>query len=167
MVMARAVSPGGMIELEEHPFGKGNLTTDGVQYGAETANAGSAAYVAVPGVVTIYRPAGATIVELEVGLTLAVKQSSSVETALWKFQASDNNADWEDLIAEQIAASGTAVTAYADKTALGRFAPTGNFAGTTNPFYVRGVIKAGTGGVGTLSGKMKNSSYILTRCKLW
>ena len=83
MVMARAVSPGGMIELEEHPFGKGNLTTDGVQYGAETANAGSAAYVAVPGVVTIYRPAGATIVELEVGLTLSLKPSSPLLTPLF------------------------------------------------------------------------------------
>ncbi len=167
MVMARATNPLGLEELIEHPFGKGSLTTDGVQYGAETASAGSAAYVAVPDLATIYRPSSTRIAEVEFGLTMALKHSNSVETVLWKFQGSDNNTDWQDLCAEQTAASGAAISAYADKTVAGRFAPTGNFAGTANPFYVRGVVKAVAAATGTSSAKMKSSRYIRTDIKQW
>ena len=168
MVMNRAsASAPNLNELLEHPFGKGSLTTDGIQYAAETTGAGSAAYVATPDLATIYRPVGTRITEIEFGLTQAIKSSNSVETMLWKFQASDDNSAWQDLIDEQTAASGAAATGYLDKTALGRFTPTGNFAGTANPFYVRGVIKAPAAASGTLSAKMKNSGYILVKHKNW
>ncbi len=168
MVMNRAMASQPLVELVEHPFGKGSLTTNGVQYGAVTAGAGSAAYVAVPGAATIYRPAGTRIAEVEFGLTEAVLSSNSVETMMWKFQASDNNTDWEDLIAGQTAVSGAAVsTTYTDVTALGRFAPTGNFAGTANPFYVRGAVKAAAAATGTVSGKIKSSSYVVVKYKGW
>ena len=154
------IASAALPHLTEHPFGKGSLTTDGVQYAAETTSAGSAAYVAVPDLATVYRPVETRIKEVELGLTMALKSSNSVETVLWKMQASDDNISWEDLIAEQTAASGAAVSAYADKTIAGRFAPTGNFAGTANPFYVRGVVKMPAAATGTASAKMKNSGYV-------
>mgnify|MGYP001559378470 CR=1 FL=1 len=162
MVMARATNPMNLVELIEHPFGKGVLTTTGAQYGAETTGAASVTYTPLPDVATVYRPANAQIVEVEFGLTAAVK-CGSTDATLWKFQASDNNTDWADLIAAQTLA---AASTYGDVTCAGRFAASTNFALTANPFYVRGAI-ASAGSTNTAAGKMKNSSYVITKCKMW
>jgi hypothetical protein len=101
-----------------------------------------------------------TLEEVEFGLTMAIKSSGATKYVKWKFQASDNGTDWQDLIAEQTRAANA--SAYLDVTVSGRFAPTGNFLGAGASFQVRGVIKA-EDAVETAAGKAKNSSYILAR----
>jgi len=141
------------------PFGKGNLTTDGVQYSAEVGSIGDT-YTAIEAV-TINQPLGYTLEEIEFALTVAIKSSSTAEGVLWKMQASDNGTDWEDLITEQTRAASAA--AYADVSANGRFAPITNFLGTGSSFQVRAVVKSAVAAGETATGKMKNSSYILVK----
>ena len=150
-----------LIEHVEHPFGKGLLTTDGAQYGAETTIA-TTAFTEVPASMTVYRPPNTTIREIEFGLTGGVYNSTTAGTGRFKWQASDDNSSWEDLCAAQT----TAVTATTDFTLAGRFAPTGNFAGTANPFYLRMVAARSTGAVNVLA-KAKNSSYVKMVVSPW
>lgn len=140
-----------------HPFAKGSLTVDGVQYSAEVADIGDV-YTAIE-TITITKPVGYTLEEIEFGLTGAVKSSGAVEGVNWKWQASDAGAAWEDLIAEQTRAASAA--AYADVSCSGRFAPTGNFLGTGATFQVRMVVKSAVAVGETATGKTKNSSYIV------
>ena len=141
------------------PFGKGSLTTDGVQYSTEVGSIGDA-YTAIEAV-TINQPLGCTLGEVEFGLTVAIKSSSTVEGVNWKMQASDDGVAWQDLIAEQTRAADA--SAYADVSASGRFAPTGNFLGTGSTFQVRAVVKSAVAAGETVTGKMKNSSYVISK----
>src|SRR3990167_6120452 len=87
------------------PFGKGVLTTDGVQYSTAITTS-TDGYEEVE-LVTIKQP-NITIwelFELEFGLTMRIKSSGAAESVLWKFQGSDDNGNWEDLIAEQTRAA--------------------------------------------------------------
>lgn len=142
-----------------HPFAKGTLTLDGVQYSAEVAGIGND-YTAIETII-ITQPTGYTLEEIEFGLTMAVKSSGAVEGVNWKWQASDAGAAWQDLIAEQLRAASAA--AYLDVSCSGRFAPTGNFLGTGATFQVRAVVKSAVVDGETAAGKTKNSSYILCR----
>jgi len=161
MVISRGINP--LIELQkqiEHPFGKGTLTETGVQYStASTGLAGTATSIESA---TITLPTGAKVVEVEFGLTMAVLSSGTADGMKWNFQASDDNAAWQDLIAETTKA---ASTVYVDVTTSGRFAPTGNFTGS-NPFYVRGMARS-AGTTDTTSAKVKNSSYVTVLYKMW
>ncbi len=142
-----------------HPYGKGPLTVDGAQYSAEVASIDDT-YTEIEKV-TVVQPEGYTLEEIEFGLIGAVKSSSIAESVLWKWQASDNGTDWEDLCAEQTRAASAA--AYADVAVAGRFAPTGNFLGTGASFQVRMVAKSGAAAGETVTAKTKNSSYVLPR----
>jgi hypothetical protein len=148
-----------VLEVTHHPFGKGTLTTDGQQYSAEATTTDDD-YKTVEEV-TINQPAGYTLFEIELGLTLAIKSSGATESVPWKFQGSDNGSDYTDLIAEQTRAADA--SAYADVSCSGRFAPTGNFLGTGSTFKVKAMIKSGAAGGETATGKAKNSSYIICR----
>ena len=150
-----------LIEHVEHPFGKGLLTTDGAQYGAETTIA-TTAFTEVPASMTVYRPPNTTIREIEFGLTGGFYNSTTAGTLRYKWQASDDNASWEDLHT----AITSAVSVTTDLTVAGRFAPTGNFAGTANPFYLRMVAARSTGAVNVLA-KAKNSSYVKMVVSPW
>lgn len=150
-----------LIEHVEHPFGKGLLTTDGAQYGAETTIA-TTAFTEVPAAMAVYRPPNTKVREVEFGLTGGVYNSTTAGTGRFKWQASDDNAAWEDLNA----AVTTAVSVATDFTVAGRFAPTGNFAGTANPFYLRMVAAQSTGAVNVLA-KAKNSSYVKMVVSPW
>lgn len=147
------------LELEEHPFAKGSLTTDGVQYCTEVSNIGDS-YTEIEKI-TIRKPGGYTLVEIEFGLTGAVKSSSTAEGVNWKWQGSDDGNSWQDLIAEQTRAADA--SAYADVTCSGRFKPTGKFLGRGTTFQVRMVVKSAVAGGETASGKTKSSSYILAK----
>jgi len=140
-----------------HPFGKGSLTTDGVQYSAEVAGITHLVWGVIQ-TITITQPVGYTLEEIELGLTGAIKSSGATKHVKWKWQASDNGAAWQDLIAAQTRAADASV--YADRTAAGRFAPTGNFLGTGGTFQVQMVIQA-EDATETVAGKAKNSSYVL------
>jgi hypothetical protein len=148
-----------LIEKVEHPFAKGPLTADGVQYSAEQSGIGDT-YTAIE-TVTIQQPPRCTLEEIEFGLTGAVKSSGATEGVNWKWQASDDGSSWQDLIAEQTRAADA--SAYADVSCAGRFAPAGNFLGTGTSFQLRMVAKSAAAGGETASGKTKNSSYVICR----
>lgn len=149
----------GVLTKVRHPFGKGSLTTNGVQYSTAVSGIDNDAYDEIEAV-TIQQPSGMTLEEIEFGLTGRVDVSGvPTDNALWKWQASDGGSSWQDLIAEQTEATPAAAT---DVSCSGRFAPTGNFLGTGTSFQVRMVAKC-SGATDTVTGETKNSSYIICR----
>ena len=143
-----------VIEHIEHPFAKGNLTSDGVQWSAEKTTS-TDDYEEVE-LVTINPPALGAIVEFEFGLTGAVKSSGTLESVLFKWQARNGGGTWVDLHNE-VTYSADA-SAYKEYTYSGRFQPVANF--NTVPFDIRLMIKSGAAGGENAVGKAKNSSYI-------
>lgn len=142
-----------------HPFAKGSLTTTGAQYCTAVSSIDNDAYDGIDAQ-TIQQPSGYTLYEIEFGLTGRLDVSGTpTDNALWKWQASDDGVDWEDLIAEQTLTTPSAAT---DVSCSGRFAPTGNFLGTSSSFQVRFVAKC-SGATDTVTAETKNSSYILCR----
>lgn len=162
MVMERSTaSLVNLGEHIEHPFGKGNLTTDGAQYGAATTIS-STAFTEVPAQQIVRLAPNQKVVEVEFGLTGRILAANTATTSRYKWQASDAGSAWEDLIASQ----STAVTAATDFTVSGRFAPTGNFLATGALFYVRMVAAQSTGS-GNVTADVKNSSYVKVITKSW
>lgn len=143
-----------IIEHIEHPFAKGSLTPDGVQWSAEKTTA-TDSYETVEEA-TVNPPALGAIVEFEFGLTCAVKSSGTSESVLFKWQARNSGGSWVDLHTE-VTRSPNA-SAYQEYTYSGRFTPAANF--NKVPFDVRLVIKSGAAGGENAIGKTKNSSYI-------
>jgi len=141
---------------ELSPFGQGSLTTNGVQYCTEVGGLTHAAFSNIE-TITWENPSKMDLVQIEFSLTGAVKSSGATKYVKWKWQASDNGADWEDLIAEQTRAADA--SAYLDVSCSGKFKPTGDFLGTKSNFKVRFVILAEDANE-TVTGKTKNSSYI-------
>jgi hypothetical protein len=159
IVVSPALVETWAIEVISHPFAKGSLTTDGIQYCTEVTGILHTAYTGVD-TQTIYQPDGFTLYEIEFGLTGAVKSSSSAKLVTWKWQASDDGTSWQDLIAATTRAADA--SAYADVSCSGRFAPTTNFIGKGSSFKVRFAAQAEDAGE-TVSAKTKNSSYIICR----
>jgi hypothetical protein len=143
-----------VIEHIEHPFAKGNLTTDGIQWSAEKT-AATDDYEAVEEV-TISPPKLGAIIEFEFGLTCAVKSSGATESVLFKWQARNKGGTWVDLQSEAIYAANA--SAYREYTYSGRLKPVTNF--NAVPFDVRLVIKSGAAGAENAVGKTKSSSYV-------
>ncbi|MFQ6122818.1 MAG: hypothetical protein ACE5LA_07175 [Dehalococcoidales bacterium] len=143
-----------VIEHIEHPFAKGNLTSDGVQWSAEKTTTGDD-YEAVEEV-TISPPALGAVIEFEFVLTCAVRSSATLESVLFKWQARNKGGTWVDLHPEVTYAADA--SAYKEYTYSGRFQPVANF--NAVPFDIRLVIKSGTAGGENAVGKTKNSSYV-------
>ena len=143
-----------VIEHIEHPFAKGNLTSDGVQWSAEKTTT-TDDYEAVEEVI-VTPPALGAVIEFEFGLTCAVKSSGSTESVKFKWQARNKGGTWVDLHSE-VTYSADA-SAYKEYTYSGRFKPVANF--NAVPFDVRLVIKSGAAGGENAVGKTKNSSYV-------
>jgi hypothetical protein len=143
-----------VIEHVEHPFAKGNLTSDGVQWSDEKTTSGDD-YEAVEEV-TVNPPSLGAVIEFEFGLTCAVKSSGATESVLFKWQARNKGGTWVDLHAE-VTYSADAST-YKEYTYSGRFQPVANF--NTVPFDIQLLIKSGAAGGENAVGKTRNSSYI-------
>ncbi len=143
-----------IIEHIEHPFAKGNLTSDGVQWSAEKTTS-TDDYETVEEV-TVNPPTLGTIIEFEFGLTGEVKSSGSVESVKFKWQARNSGGTWVDLHSE--VTYPTNASTYKEYTYSGRFQPVANF--NTVPFDVRLQIKSGAAGGENAVGKTKNSSYV-------
>jgi hypothetical protein len=143
-----------VIEHLEHPFGRGSLTGDGVQWSAEHTTTGDD-YEEVEGV-TISPPALGEVLEYEFGLTCAVKSGGATEDALFKWQARNKGGTWVDLH-DEVTYSADA-SAYKEHTLSGRFAPVENF--NAIPFEVRLLVKSGGAGGESVSAKTKGSSYV-------
>ena len=143
-----------VIEHIEHPFAKGNLTTDGIQWSAEKTTT-TDAYEAVEEV-TVSPPTLGAVVEFEFGLTGAVKSSGSAEGVLFKWQARNKGGSWVDLHAEVTYTANA--SAWREYTMSGRFKPLAGF--DALPFDLRLVIKSALAGGENAAGKTKNSSYV-------
>ncbi|MBI4188623.1 MAG: hypothetical protein HY529_05400 [Chloroflexi bacterium] len=143
-----------IIEHVEHPFAKGNLSSDGVQWSAEKTTS-TDDYETVE-VVTVNPPALGKVIEFEFGLTCAVKSSSTLESVLFKWQARNKGGSWVDLHAE-VTYPPNAST-YREYTYSGRFKPVADF--NAVPFDIQLLIKSGSAGGENAVGKTKNSSYV-------
>ncbi len=150
----------GIKEVILNPFGKNDLTENGVQYSAVVTNTTYAFTVVETATINI--PSVDKILQIEYGLTMATNVAT-IETALQKWQGSDDNSSWVDL---NSAVTASASTAYQDKTVSGRFPFTTNFLGKMRqkkePFYIRAVSSIGSTSATTVtcSSKTKNSSYL-------
>src|SRR3990172_9840012 len=87
-----------VIEHIEHPFAKGSLTSDGVQWSAEKTTA-TDDYETVEEV-TVNAPVLGAVIEFEFGLTCAVKSSGAAEAVPFKWQARNKGGTWVDLHSE-------------------------------------------------------------------
>jgi len=143
-----------VVEHIEHPFAKGDLTSDGVQWSAEKTTS-TDDYETVEEV-TVNPPALGAIIEFEFGLTCAVKSSGASESVLFKWQARNKGGTWVDLHGE-VTYSADA-SAYEEYTYSGRFKPVANF--NAVPFDIQLTIKSGAAGGENAVGKTKNSSYV-------
>ena len=137
-----------------HPFGKGDLTEDGIQWSDEVAT-NDETFTEVEAA-TIDFDIGAKIVEIELGLTLALKSSSTTKFAKFKWQAGDKFGTWVDLHAEITYAADA--SAYKEYTMSGRFEIVANF--DQIPFEIRAVVQREDSGE-NVTAKVKNSSYVL------
>ena len=143
-----------VIEHIEHPFAKGDLTSDGIQWSDEKTTS-TDDYEAVE-TVTVKPPALGDTIEFEFGLTCAVKSSGNNESVLFKWQARNKGGNWVDLH-DEVTYPADAAT-YQEYTYSGRFKPVADF--DSIPFNIRMVIKSGSAGGENAVGKTKNSSYV-------
>jgi len=143
-----------VIEHIEHPFARGDLTADGVQWCNEHTTS-TDNYEEVESVV-ITPPALGEVFEFEFGLTCAVKSSGDTESVLFKWQARNLGGTWIDLHGE--VTYGADASTYHEYTYSGRFKPVADF--NRVPFEVRLLIKSGGTGGENAVGKTKGSSYI-------
>ncbi len=143
-----------VVEHVEHPFGKGDLTSDGIQWSAEKTTS-TDDYETVEEV-NINPPALGTVIEFEFGLTCAVKSSGATESILFKWQARNKGGTWVDLHSEVTYPADA--SAYSEYTYSGRFKPAANF--NAVPFDVRLAVKSGGAGGENAIGKTKSSSYV-------
>lgn len=144
----------GVIEYVEHPFAKGDLTADGVQWGAEKTT--STDLFEVVEEVLIKPPALGAVSEFEFGLTCAVKSTGTLESVLFVWQARNKGGAWRPLHSD-VTYPANAST-YREYTYSGRFKPETDF--NSVPFEVRLLIKSGSAGGENAVGKTKSSSYV-------
>ena len=143
-----------VVEHTEHPFAKGNLTSDGVQWSSEKDTAAAGVDVEVESV-TIKPPALGELIEVEFGLTAAFRAvSSSTADLTYKWQARNKGGTWVDLHSPVTKAD--IGTSYIEETRSGRFKTVANF--DSLPFEVRLVIQCDEANQGRA--KVKNSSYV-------
>lgn len=143
-----------------HPFAKGNLTSDGIQWSAEVTTTDANWTALETKTITVPMAPGAAtepIVEVEFALTYSIKSTGATKHVKHKAQARNTGGTWVDLYAEQTRAADA--SAYLEYTFSGRFATVANF--QTVAFDVQVVIKREDAGENAV-GKMKNSSYART-----
>ena len=149
-----------IIEILEHPFGKGNLEPDGIQWSAY-AISGTDTYETVESI-TIDQigvaggPGGEGIlIEVELGVTWGQKCDGTTDKAVGKVQARNKGGTWVDLMTE--VTNDAAGTTEEVKTYSGRFKTVADFSKV--PFDVRVQVKS-NGTTNNAVGRTKNSSYV-------
>jgi hypothetical protein len=146
------------VAVVAHPFAKGSLTTNGVQYSTELSGGINtlSGYVAVEAV-TVKNPVPGGLREIEFDLLGAVHTNSSLANILYKWQGSDDATVWVDLCTAQTTSS----TPYSIVRAAGSFSPVSGFLISGVSFAVRMVAAANSGD--QVFAKTANSSYITMR----
>ena len=143
-----------VIEHVEYPFAKGDLTADGVQWSAEVDTTTADTDVSVASV-TIRPPVLGGLIEVEFGLTVALRAvSSATADFTYKWQARNEGGTWVDLHSGVTKAN--IGTIYVEETRSGRFALETGF--NALPFDVCLVIQCNEANEGRA--KIKNSSYV-------
>ena len=143
-----------VIEHTEYPLAKGSLTADGIQWSAEVDTTTADTDVEVESV-TIKPPSLGEIIEIEFGLTAALRAVSSATADLtYKWQARNKGGSWVDLHSAVIKAD--IGTTYVEESRSGRFKAITNF--DALPFEVRLIIQCNEANEGRA--KIKNSSYV-------
>lgn len=146
----------GIVDYTEHPLGKGNLTSNGIQYSTPAyAQTGTTNYTVES--VTIDPDCDGDVMEFEFGLTAAFKATASTTATIgYQWQARNNGGTWVGLHATQVIAAAIGTTYTSEPTWSGKFL------GTTNlnrvPLDVQLVFACGENTEGYA--KTKNSSYI-------
>ena len=143
-----------IVQHVEHPFAKGDLTSDGVQWSVEKTTS-TDDYETVEEV-AVSPPVLGKVIEFEFGLTCAVKSTGTLEDVLFKWQACNKGGTWVDLHSGVTCPADA--SSFKEYTYSGRFEPVANF--DTVPFDVRLIIKSGGAGGENAVGKTKNSSYV-------
>lgn len=143
-----------VIEHVEYPFGKGDLTADGIQWSAERDTTTADVDVEVEAVV-VKPPARGEIIEFEFGLTAAFRAVTSATADLtYKWQGRNKGGDWTDL---HTAVLKTNIgTTWVEETRSGRFKPVTDF--NTLPFELRLIIQCNEANEGRA--RVKNASYL-------
>ena len=143
-----------VIDHTEHPFAKGDLTTDGIQWSDEVDTTTADTDVEVEGV-TVKPPALGDLLEVEFGLTAAFRAvSSATADLIYKWQVRNKGSAWVDL---HSAVTKTDIgTTFVEETRSGRFQTVTNF--NALPFEVRLIVRCNEANEGRA--KVKNSSYI-------
>ena len=143
-----------VVEYTEHPFAKGDLTSDGIQWTTEEDTTTVDVDVEVDSV-TIKPPALGAMIEVEFGLTAAFRAVSSATADLtYKWQVRNKGGTWVDL---HSAVTKTDIgTTYVEETQSGLFETVANF--DSVPFEVRLIIQCNEANEGRA--KIKNSSYV-------
>ena len=139
----------------EHPFAKGNLTSDGIQWCAERSTTTANVDVSVESIAPIITPLPGLIIEVEFGLTAAFRAvSTATADIIYQWQARNEGETWVNLHA---AVTKTNIgTTYVEETYSGRFATAINFYRV--PFEIRLIIQCNEANEGRA--KIKNSSYV-------
>jgi len=143
-----------VIEHTEHPFARGDLTSDGIQWCAEKDTAAEDVDVEVESI-TISPPALGALIEVEFGLTAAFRAVSSATADLtYTWQARNKGGTWVDL--HSAVTKADIGTTYVEETRSGRFKPEADF--NAVPFDVRLIIRCSEADEGRA--RIKNSSYV-------
>ena len=157
----------GLQEVIEHPFGKGDLTSDGVQYSTPATTSTIESVYATVLVATAMPPRmGGQIYELELGLTAAFRQEGTASsTVLWQWQGRSlyspstvSQVAFRNLHPQDstVFDGGAGATAFVEDTKSGRL----NLNDALNRFPIElqflVMSEEDTDGVA----KVKNSSYI-------
>jgi hypothetical protein len=143
-----------VITHTEYPFAKGALTSDGIQWSNEVDTIEADTDVEVENI-TIKPPALGDILELEFGLTAAMRAVSSATAGItYKWQARNKGGEWIGLHA--VVTMENIGTSYIEESCSGRFKIREGL--DSLPFEVRLMIKCSEAGEGRA--RIKNSSYV-------
>ena len=140
----------------EYPFGKGDLTSDGIQYSAEVTTT-DRNWTEVEQV-TIEPPSDGVIIEVELAVTHSIKSTGATKYVKHKVQARNKGGTWVDLYSEVTRVANA--SAYAEVTYSDRFPTQANF--NAVPFDVRIVIQREDATENAV-GKARNAGYVRVR----
>ena len=145
---------GAIVEHVEHPFGRGDLTADGIQWSTETDTTTADTDVAID-TATVRPPALGDLIEVEFGLTAAFRAvSSGTADVTYKWQARNKGGTWVDL--HSAVTKADIGTTYVEESRSGRFLAEAGF--NQLPFDIRLVVQCDEADEGRA--KIKNSSYV-------
>ncbi len=150
-----------------HPFGKGTLSSTGVQYGTVVSTAGSTSYISIDEQ-TIVLPNNVSIKELEFGLTAEFASNVSTNDIGFKWLIKDDSQTLYDaLVASTTINAATSSLTLADYTYSGRISVSTGTYFTGAPTFQVALRVMSSASTGTANAAAKNTSYLLLNYRLF